>query len=50
METQRREIKEYCKENDIKIVEWYESDGVSGVELEKDTRLMDLLADINGED
>ena len=50
METQRQSIKEYCRENDIEIVEWYESDGVSGVQLEKDTRLMDLLADINGED
>ena len=50
LDTQRREIKEYCKENNIKIVEWYESDGVSGVELEKDGRLMDLLADMNGED
>ena len=50
METQRREIKEYCKEHDIKILEWYEDDGVSGVELEKSPRLMDLLADLNGED
>ena len=49
-ETQRREIKEYCKEHDIKILEWYEDDGVSGVELEKSPRLMDLLADLNGED
>ena len=50
LDTQRREIKEYCKEHDIKILEWYEDDGVSGVQLEKSPRLMDLLADLNGED
>lgn len=50
LDTQRSEIKEYCRDNDIKILEWYEDNGVSGVELEKSPRLMDLLADMNGED
>lgn len=50
LETQKKDIQDYCKQNDIEILEWYIDDGVSGVELEKSPRLMDLLTDMNGED
>lgn len=50
LETQKSEIRKYCKDNDIKIIEWYEDNGISGTLVEESPRLMDLLSDLNGED
>ena len=50
LETQRREVRGYCKDNNIEIIKEYLDNGVSGELLEESHGLMDLLADLNGED
>ncbi len=50
LETQKREVREYCKDNNIEIIKEYLDNGVSGELLEESHGLMDLLADLNGED
>jgi site-specific DNA recombinase len=50
LETQKREIREYCKKHKIELIHEYIDDGVSGVELEKSLSLMELLSNLNGEE
>ncbi len=50
LETQRREIRDYCKKNKIELVREYVDDGISGTELEKSYGLMEMLAELNGEE
>ena len=49
-ETQRSECRKYCRDNGIEIEDEYFSNGVSGELIDKDSALMSLLANLNGED
>jgi site-specific DNA recombinase len=52
LDLQRKTVRAYCRENDIGLTGEFVDDGISGIEakLEKRKGLIDLLANLNGED
>ena len=47
LETQKRAIRDYCKQNNLNLIELFVDDGVSGTQVNRDG-LTDLLAALNG--
>ena len=50
LETQKREVRKYCKDNGFELLKEFEDNGVSGTELEKSYGLIEMLSSLNGEE
>nr|DAG23595.1 MAG TPA: integrase serine recombinase [Bacteriophage sp.] len=47
LESQKRDIEEYCKKNEMLITDWYIDAGLSGMDMSKRVELQRLISDIS---
>lgn len=50
LDSQKRDIENYCRKNQMVISEWYVDAGLSGMEMTKRVELQRMISDLNGID